>query len=339
LARGIYKIMAIPTFKVALVESSKSSGHAGRGIGVYTENLKKYLPKYGVQLVSPDQNPDLIHYPQWDYLSSDWQYLNSSVPTILTIHDVIPLEFPEHYPLGIKAKLNLIMQKLMISHAKFIITDSYASVKSIHRHLSVPHHKLKNIYLGVDTLFKPTNIKSDYHLPKKFALFIGDVNWNKNLVSLTKACLELKLPLVIVGKNATQIESWNLDHPELAHLKELKTLWQHKDIIRLGYVSYEDLNLIMNQASVYCQVSYAEGFGLPVLEAMAVGTPVVAGNTHSLPEICGDTAFFCDPWDLSSIKTAILKALKKIHNKPIKNLSWEKTAQDTLLVYNQALQI
>jgi len=332
--------------KITLLESPKTSAHAGRGIGVYTENLKKYLPQAGIQLVPLSQNPELIHFPQWDYLSADWKLLNNNIPIVVTIHDVIPLEFPIHYPLNFKSHFNLFWQKMFLKKVKFIITDSFASVKSIHQYLGVPHGKLKFIYLGVDPSFKPISntrilnkIKSKYRLPEEFALYIGDVNWNKNLNNLTQACLDLNLPLVIVGKNAPLIETLDFSHPELLHLKQLKNLWQNKNIHRLGYVPYSDLNLIMNLASVYCQVSFAEGFGLEIPEAMASGTPLVVSNTHSLPEIANEYGLICDPKDLADIKQKISQARILGRQYPKRPYSWEKTARETSLIYNLALSL
>ena len=108
------------------------------------------------------------------------------------------------------------------------------------------------------------------------------------------------------------------------------------NVIRLGYVETAELVKIMNAASVYCSVAFAEGFGLPALEAIACGTPLVASNTHSLPEICGDYATYCDPHDLSSIKTAIKKTLLQKPT-PQRNFSWEETARQTTLIYNSIL--
>ena len=151
--------------KVALIESSKTAGHAGRGVGVYTENLKKYLPQLGVELVSPNENPDLLHFPQWDCLSFDWLKLSSSIPKVLTIHDVIPLEFPDHYPLGIKASFNLPIQKILLNQAKFIITDSMASVRSLHKYLNIP-----NSYNYYQVIIKNIRRKTKNENEKKISI-------------------------------------------------------------------------------------------------------------------------------------------------------------------------
>ena len=299
-------------------------------------------------LVNINQNPDLIHYPQWDYLSTEWPKLISKIPIILTIHDVIPLEFPDHYPRGIKGGFNLLLQKLALNRACAVITDSYASVKAIRTHLSVPHHKINLIYLAAAPHFKPItnkttleNIKKKYSLPDKFVLYVGDINWNKNLPGLASACQRINIPLVIVGKHAAGINQMDLNHPELSHLKNIDPF------IALGFLPDDDLVAVYNLATVYCQASFAEGFGLPVLEAMACGTPVVCTNTHSLPEICQKAAAYFDPYDINDIAKTITNILnnsslrtvmKKQGLIQVAKYSWVNTARATLQVYKEVIQ-
>jgi len=95
-------------------------------------------------------------------------------------------------------------------------------------------------------------------LSDRFALYVGDINYNKNIPNLIKACKLAKIPLVIAGKQAMEVEKMNLDHPELIHLKNLD--WS--GVVRLGFVPDEDLVKIYNLASVYIQPSFYEGFGL-----------------------------------------------------------------------------
>ena len=92
-----------------------------------------------------------------------------------------------------------------------------------------------------------------------------------------------------------------IPHPQLKHLELLEKLFQDKNVIRLGYVSDEEKIDVLNLASVYCQPSFAEGFGIPVLEAMACGTQVAVSNTHSLPEIAGDEAEYFNPYNITEM--------------------------------------
>lgn len=325
--------------KVKLITSPLSGGHAARGVGFYTkhllENLKKYSSEFDISIIQEGE-ADLVHYPFFDLFSPTLQV---NAKTVVTIHDVIPLEFPEIYQTGVRAKLNLWRQKNSLIGVERVITDSMASLQAIRRYLNVPHHKLKLIYLAADEIFKPiTNkkmlneIKIKYNLPKHFVLYVGDINWNKNIPGLVAACKNADLPLVWVGKHALEIEKLDLSHPELRHLNGLDL----GSILRLGYVPDADLVAIYNLATVYCQPSFAEGFGLPVLEALNSGTAVACSNSHSLPEIGGDEVEYFDPHNISEITNAIKNAKKppKSHEN---KFSWEKTSTDTLLIYKELL--
>lgn len=331
--------------KVGFVTKSLTDGNAQRGVGFYAmrllPKLKKYSKEFGIEILEINSdhelstnNYELVHYPYFDLF---WHTLPifKKTKTIVTIHDVIPLEFPDHYPPGVRGRLNLQLQKLALSRTEGVITDSHASVKSIHKYLGVPHEKLKLIYLAADEKFKPIKAKNKYKLPAKFVLYVGDINWNKNIPNLIKACEQINHPLVIVGKQAAEIEEMDLNHPQLQHLNNL----DFKNVICLGFVSDGDLVDIYNLATVYCQASYAEGSALPILEAMSCGTQIACSEIECFKEHAGETAEYFDPQDVSDI----VKAVKKtVNNKfdvtsQAKKFSWEKTALDTLRVYEEIL--
>lgn len=320
---------------VNFITSPLASGHAIRGVGFYTKRLlaqlKVLAPKFDIKIIEDSKEAcDLIHYPFFDLYQHSLPIFRD-IKTIVTIHDVIPLEFPNHYPPGFKGKLNLFLQKLAINSVDTVLTDSYASVQAIQKYLLVPHDKIKLVYLAADAKFRPKKVIKKYNLPGKFILYVGDINWNKNIPNLIKACEQINYPLVIVGKQAAEIEKMDLNHPQLQHLKNL----DFKNVTRLGFVSDDDLVDIYNLATVYCQASYAEGFGLPVLEAMACGIQVAISNTHSLPEIAGNAAEYFDPHDISGMAKALEKAISNKFDvvSQAKRFSWEKTAKETLMVY------
>jgi len=360
--------------KVGFVASPLSGGHSVRGIGFYTKNLLEHLvpqAKSAGMEVAVLKSPqdihgqfDLIHYPFFD-LFYPTLHLIPGTKTVVTVHDVIPLEFPRAYPPGLQGTLNLRRQIRTLNRADMVITDSYSSVNAIRKYLKVPDRKIQLIYLAAANNYQPvtsktvlSQTKKQFHLPDKFVLYVGDVNWNKNIPSLVKACRLASLPLVLVGKQAAQLGNQPLEadrglrdriravtrtpHPQLAHMSGLVQEFASPGIIRPGFVSDQDLSALFTLASVYCQPSYAEGFGLPVLEAMSCGTPVACSRTHSLPEIAGDAAVYFDPGSVAEMAEVLgqvcsdksLSArLSKAGTAQARRFSWEKTARDTLQVY------
>ncbi len=329
--------------KIGLVTTTLTSGHSVRGIGFYTQRLlvalKQIAHKYDMEIIEGTEDVDLIHYPFFDLFTRSMPLLDTR-KTVVTIHDVVPLEFPDHYPVGIRGNLNFQFQKFALSRADRVITDSYFSVKSIHKYLRVPHEKIKMVYLAADSIFKPikrssqlNKIKKKFQLPDKYILYVGDIGWNKNIPTLVRAAQEIKMPLVIAGKHAISIESLDLNHPELRHLKGMSL----DNVLRLGFVSEEDLVYLYNLATVYCQPSFAEGFGLPVLEALACGCPVVSSNAHSLPEVGGEAVVYFDPHDTNSLINALTGPLLKHGAEQAGLFSWENTAMNTIMVYQEVL--
>lgn len=232
-----------------------------------------------------------------------------------------------------------------------MITDSRNSKKDIIKYLGFPQEKILVVYLAPVNQFKKLKngneklkVKQKYQLPEKFVLYVGDVNFHKNVLGLAKACQLVKIPLVIVGKQAAG-KDFDQTHSENQPLVQLiKQFGDDPRVLRLGFVSNQDLAAIYSLATVYCQPSFYEGFGLPVLEAMAFGTPVVAANVASLPEICGQAALMVDPYQPKKIALGINRILnepklcdrlKKDGLKQVKKFSWQKTAHETLEVYQK----
>lgn len=325
---NIGRLQNIHMLRVSLINTPLRDGNSTRGVGEYTRRLTSMI-EY--------QNKDIeiTHYPFFDLFKHTLPIFKKT-KTVVTIHDVIPLEYPQIYKPGIKGWINLQLQKLALSGVERVITDSYASVLAIKKYLGVPDSKIKLVYLAAGDEFKPKKVTKKYGLPKKFVLFIGDVNWNKNIPGLIAACKKINTPLVIIGRQAKEIETLDLNHPELKHLKNLDL----NRVIRLGYVSDDEKIDILNLASVYCQPSFAEGFGVPVIEAMACGVQVAVSNTHSLPEIAGNAATYFDPHNIEAMAKAIVIAMNSKYDviSQSKKFSWKKTLEETQMVYNRLCQ-
>lgn len=343
--------------KVAIDSGPIKSGDSVRGIGFHTKLLTEHLKKLkDVQVAQVDVwhgnlgSYDLIHYQKFHpyFLSIP---LFKKGKSILTIHDLIYLIYPEAYPSGIHGKLVYWLQKVLVKNMDAIITISETSKKDIVRVLGIPAEKIFPIHLAPGEMFvkisqpgKLALVKEKYHLPDKFALFLGDVNYNKNLLTLCKACKIAKTPLVIVGKQATD-PNFDPSHPETQPLvKLLRQYGEDKNIIRLGFMPDEDLVAVFNLASVYCQPSFYEGFGLPILQAFACGTPVVASRIQAHVEVAGDACLYANPKnprDLAKKISEVIddyslrKELIEKGKEKVKEYSWDKVTRETADVYQK----
>ncbi len=361
--------------KVAIDTGPLTSGHSIRGIGVHTRLLLEHLQKLkGLEVDAVDFSKadlgkyDIAHY---QFFNPYFVFLPffKKIKTVITVHDLTPLIYPAHYPSGIKGRMKFWLNKILMRQIDAVITISETSKKDIVRFLNIDPNKIHVVYLAPRKLFgrlkenQTKKIKQKYNLPEKFVLYVGDVNYNKNIPNLIRACKIADLSLVIVGKHAMDIETegmgindikgvkdWirfvlNKPHPELSHFRQiLKAFDNNKNVLRLGFVPDSDLVAIFNLASVYCQPSFYEGFGLSVLEAFASGTPVVCSYTQALAEIAGDAALYFDPHDYKDLAQKLNKVVKdkKLSDdltrrgvKRAKDFSWDKTAKETFEVYKK----
>ena len=340
--------------KVAFDISPTSTGHQVRGIGSYTKNLyeefKKNRENVSFEFFNNNNVPDcdVVHYPYFDLFFKSLPS-KSKAKRIVTIHDVIPLVFPNYFPVGIKGSVNLFFQKRSLKNTNAVICDSKTSKKDIVEKLSFPKDKVHVIYLAPSKIFKKLKnstlkITQKYNIPEKFVLYVGDVNWNKNLINLLTAIKLSKSNLVMVGKALTEK---NL--PQTQEIDRLiKKLNIEKNVIKTGYISDEELAQIYNLAQATLQPSFYEGFGLPLLESMACGTPVISSNLASLAEISGDLSLVCDPTNPEDIAKQIENLLKldaaktqELSQKLTKHaakFTWEKVALHTIEVYQKVYE-
>lgn len=355
--------------KVAINSLPLRNAHRHRGIGYYTkyllEGLKQDSSVKVIEFTSPSEigNAEVVHYPWFDLFFHTLP-IKKRLPTIVTIHDVIPLVFPEQYPLGLLGKINFILQKIALRSCKYIITDSESSKRDIVKHLKPRDKKIAVIPLAADQKFKVlTNsvnllrIKSKYQLPDRFLLYVGDANWIKNIPFLIEGFRQLlklsgfaDIKLVLAGGIFLK-DVQDIDHPELTSLKFVNELIKYyglnKNIIRSGQIEDEELVAFYNLATVYIQPSLYEGFGLPILQAFASGTPVVSSDQGSLREVGGQSAVYFDPTNIKqfvSIVQELLQDRSKLNKlsesglKQAAKFSWKKVVAETKLVYLKAIK-
>lgn len=341
--------------RIAVNVSPLESGHKVRGAGFYTvrliDSIKKYHPENEYLLFSNfselSDSIDIIHYPFFDPFFLTLPRIHR-FPFIVTVHDLIPLIFPKYFPAGIKGKIKWEIQKKILKKADAVITDSVSSKEDIKKITGIDENKIYVVYLAAGEEFKKiknhkkiTEIIKKYNLPEKFALYVGDVTWNKNLPNLINAVKKINIPLVLVGKAISEDNNnrnaWNAD---LMAVRKL--MYDDKRFIRLGFMPQDDLTALYQTAVLLVMPSRYEGFGLPILEAMQAGCPVITTKCGSLKEVAGSSAFFVDPEDVSSIADGIYKVFfnediqRKLSTKGIEQVekfSWEKTAKETIEVY------
>ena len=344
-------------YKIAIDVSPLSDGNSIRGVGYYTKNLVEALQReiktnpdyqdFQINLISNWKleigNYDLIHYPFFDPFFLTLPL--TKTPFIVTVHDLIPIQFKKLFPVGIKGYLKWLIQKYKLTKAKYILTISHTSKYIIHDILHYPKDKIFTTYLAADHTYKKItnqkllqNIKTKYNLPNKFVLYLGDLNLNKNIPRLAKACQKIKIPLIIAGASAVKKAP---EHPWTIDINWVQNN-QSKYLKSIGFPDDDDKPVIYNLATIYCQPSLSEGFGLPLLEAMQCGTPTCFSKHTALAEVSDYSGLSFDPYSIDDIANKIKMILDnpKLRQELIakgmarsKTFSWQQCALNTLAVY------
>ncbi len=232
--------------------------------------------------------------------------LPKKVKRITFIHDLTPIIFPEYHRWH-SQMLQKIFLKRILKNAHLIFTNSNNTSKDLEQYYPFTKDKNKTLLLGKGSRFIPsqnTDLILDYGITLPYFLSVGTIEPRKNLVNLLKAYAvfmkETKTPymLIIAGGLGWKTEGFE---------KEWATHPYRKYILILGYVKEEELPILYSHANAFMYLSLYEGFGLPVLEALACGTDVICSNTSSLPEVGGTVAHYCNPQSINDIKQQMIK--------------------------------
>jgi glycosyltransferase involved in cell wall biosynthesis len=295
--------------------------------------------------------------------------VGDSTRTVVTVHDVFAWSCPGH-----STWLDALIYRYWLPHVlprvDAVITVSQASKADIVRYLKLSPTKIHVAYPGVDAAFRPlpeaqvARVRRRYGLPDRYILFVGSVEKRKNLTGLLRAyaCLsnmeQASMPLVIVGARRRAY----IQMPGAREIEAtLQNLGLERDVVFTGYVPDVDLPALYNGATLFVFPSLYEGFGLPPLEAMACGTPVVCSNVASLPEVVGDSgasvadaseasgapaALTVDPYDIEGLADAMRRVivdndlqedLRRRGLARAQRFTWAKTARKVVDVYQHLL--
>lgn len=344
------------------------------GMGFYVsnlvKNLQKLVPQHQYLLLHPSVKDVDLSMPQrwwWDQIRVPLQMAGKKIDifhqpcfsaplfwpgkTVVTVHDLILVLFPEN----ISAPARFFFRRWMpftYRRANHIIADSLATKNDLLRLTNIPEEKITVIHLGVEEIYYqpvPKNqqqtIKNHYHTGQQFILDVGTIEPRKNLSFLIEVFHEtikkFNLPhnLVITGKMGWYYEGI---------FQQIKELGLIKRVIFTGYVPDKNLPALYQASELFVFPSLYEGFGLPPLEAMASGLPVISSNRSSLPEVIGAGGLLISPTDKTAWREAIGRTLtdQKLARRlgaagqqRSRQFTWQKCAEKTLRVYENVSQL
>lgn len=368
------------------IDGRAAKWYRGTGIGTYTyqliTNLSKYdssnqyltfLPKnsnlklgdnFSIKYTSDssnnsfwdnvkvpnllnDFNMELYHVPQNGVGLSD----NVNCPKTITLHDIIPLKMPETVS---DRYLKIFIEEIpkILDICDGIITVSEFSKLDIASEFNFPIEKIFVTPLAAEDIYRPINrsyckniIKDKYHIDNNFILYVGGYSPRKNIIGIMEAFsllnknLKKDLKIVITGRKGLSYERYR-DRAIQLGISDY--------VIFTDFIPLEDLPLFYNASEFLIYPSFYEGFGLPPLEAMACGTPVIASNVTSVPEVCKNSAILVNPNDVDELSYSIERVLTDSFLKltmierglnTSNKYSWKNTALDTIKAYKNIINI
>jgi alpha-1,3-rhamnosyl/mannosyltransferase len=268
------------------------------------------------------------------------------IPAVLTVYDLIPLLFPDQS--SSRARLFARWANGLALHAAGLVLAISETTRADYiRHLGARPEKIVTVPLAADPAFAPgidrqrlAAVAEKYALPERYVLYLGSNKPHKNLVRLVEAWSIVESKRQAASYKLVVAGTWAEQYPEAR--RRVEELELHDRVVFLGSVAEPDLPRLYGGAQLFVFPSLYEGFGLPVLEAMACGTPVVCSNRSSLPEVAGEAAILVDPLDVSALAGAIGRALsdeelrRDLRRRGLdqaQRFTWQETARRTLAYY------
>jgi glycosyltransferase involved in cell wall biosynthesis len=328
---------------------------------IFTRHAEDWLDKVGTVLRSRWPTENRLARIAWEQVAWPWlaarhriDLLHSMAfvtpwlsrrPAVVTVFDLSFMHFPEAFPVA--QRWYLTSQTVRsVRRARRVITISESGRQDVHRFFGVPPTRIDVIYPGVDTVYRPlppeeiAAFRERQDLADRFVLHVGTLQPRKNIPTLIEAFAQAAPPdvmLILVGGKGWLFEEI---------FSRVQALGLQERVRFTGYVPDEDMPLWYNAASVLAFPSLYEGFGMPVVEAMACGTPVVAAGCSSLPEAVGETGLLFDPQNVAELADRLTAVL---HNPDLaatmrtkgliqaQQFNWEKAGRETAEVYRKAM--
>ena len=275
--------------------------------------------------------------------------LAAACPTVVTVHDLSFVRFPGAFRAFNRVYLRWIT-RLSARRAAQVIAVSGSTRDDLVRLFGLTAERVTVVHNGVTEDFSPAAedeveaFRQAKGLPSRFVLYVGTIEPRKNLVRLVDAYAQLPPP---IRKNAPLVIGGGKGWFYSQVFQRVADLGLEGSVIFPGFLPIEELPWWYRAASLFVYPSVFEGFGLPVLEALASGTPVITSNTSSLPEVAGDAAILVDPRDASALSNAMLQvlsdrskaeAMRELGTVQAAKFSWQRTARETEAVYKSVLE-
>lgn len=311
---------------------------ANRALRLFWEHIALY---YELK----KQNITIFHGPA--FFTPLWK--PKGCKYVITVHDITFKKYSEGFTLATRLYYTALFPR-SLHLADVIITDSISTKNDLIESYGINSEKIQVVYLGISEEFlkkvhsvDPKKVIAKYNLPEKYFLFTGVLSPRKNLLTILDAFKAIKekykaYKLVIVGR-----PGWL--YQEI--FEKVTALSLNNDVLFIDYVPEHELPFFYRNATIFLFPSLYEGFGLPILEAMASGCAVITSNVSSMPEVAGDAALYVNPTKkeelIHAMKTIInnkdvQRQLQKKGFSQIKKFSWEKTARETAAVYTKLLE-
>jgi len=294
---------------------------------------------------------DLIHVPH-----TFWRPLITKAPYVITVHDLLDYMYRARTNNGLRRTMHSYMTRRVMHNSARIFAVSNFTKRDVSRYFNVKPEKIEVVYNALDESFlrghstaeEQAMIRGRYQVDSPFLLYAGRISPHKNVARIIEAFSALKaelakdnaypdLKLIIIGDEVSK-------NPDIRRAV-IRSGMQH-DVRFLGYVSIDVLRIFFDMAKVFVFPSLYEGFGLPPLEAMAHGTPVVASNTSSLPEVVGNAALMVNPENVFEISRALQRVLtdqslrermKAAGIEQAQHFSWDTSVHRMIRVYEEVL--